>query len=60
MGHLQFESTAPEKAPLPITKTGYHSQFTAPQAVASFGSLVAFVLAWLDEKSETPAWRERE
>ena len=60
MGHLQVESIAPEKAPLPITETGYRSHFTAPMTVASFGGPVAFVLAWLDEESQTAAWRERE
>ena len=29
MGHLQVESTAPERTPLPITETGHRSHFTA-------------------------------
>jgi hypothetical protein len=60
MGHLQVESITPEKAPLPITETGYRSHFTTPQTVAALGGLVAFVLAWLDEEGETPVWRKRE
>jgi hypothetical protein len=40
--------------PLPITETGYRSHFTAPETAAPFGGPVAYVIAWLDEESETP------
>jgi hypothetical protein len=58
--HLQVESILPERVPLPITETGYRSHFTSPETVAALGGPVAFVIAWLDEESQKPAWRERE
>lgn len=58
--HLKIESILPKRVPLPITETGFRSHFTTPETVAALGDSVAFVLAWLDEESETPAWRKRE
>lgn len=58
--HLQVESILPERVQLPITETGYRSHFTSPATVAALGGPVAFVLAWLDEESQTPDWRKRD
>lgn len=56
--HLQLESVAPGRAPLPITETGYRSHFTHAATIDSFGGALAFVEAWLDEEACKPAWRE--
>lgn len=56
--HLQVESVTPDRAPLPITGTGYRSHFTHATTIDSFGGAVAFVEAWLDEEACKPAWRE--
>jgi len=55
--HLEIEAIAPERAPLPITETGYRSHFTSARAVVAMGGPVALVRTWLDEEAATPAWR---
>jgi hypothetical protein len=57
--HLEIESIVPERAPLPITETGYRSHFTSPEAVAAYGGPVAYVEAWLEMESQTPYWQRQ-
>jgi hypothetical protein len=54
--HLQIESINPEKAPLPITGTGYLSHFISPIALADAGGAVAFVTAWIERETKGKAW----
>lgn len=58
--HLEIESIAPERTPLPITGTGYRSHFTSPETIAAHGGPVAFVEAWLETESQAPGWRHEE
>lgn len=58
--HLEIESIDPERAPLPMTETGYRSHFTSPETVAACGGPVAFVEDWLEAESQAPDWRNRE
>jgi hypothetical protein len=56
--HLEILSIVPERAPLPITSTGYRSHFHQPGTIeAHGGDVVAQVIAWLDEEAAKPAWR---
>src|SRR5271163_3564573 len=55
--HLEIESIAPKRTPLPITETGYRSHFTSPDTVAAQGGPVAFVEAWIETESQAPEWR---
>lgn len=56
--HLEIRSIGPERAPLPITTTGYRSHFMQPGTVeAHGGDVVAQVIAWLDEEASKPEWR---
>lgn len=56
--HLEIESINPERAPLPITSTGYCSHFHPPGTIeAQGGDVVAQVTTWLDEEAAKPAWR---
>lgn len=57
--HLEIEAVAPERAPLPITETGYRSHFTTAHAVAAMGGPVALVRTWLDEEAASPAWQRQ-
>lgn len=57
--HLTVRAVQPDRAPLPFTETGYRSHFTTPDAVASAGGPVAYVLAWLDAEADTPAWKAK-
>ena len=57
--HLEIHSVRPERAPLPITGTGYRSHFMQPGTIEAHGSdVVAQVRAWLDEEAASPEWRE--
>ncbi|MGO9547292.1 MAG: hypothetical protein ACLPPF_21180 [Rhodomicrobium sp.] len=54
--HLQIESINPEKAPLPITDTGYLSHFISPLALVNAGGPVTFVTAWIERETRGKAW----
>lgn len=62
IAHLEIRSVAPERAPLPITETGYLSHFhecgTIEAVTASGGGgVVAQIIAYLDSAAEKPDWR---
>lgn len=58
IAHLEIESVAPARAPLPITETGYRSHFHQPNTVESRGGdVVAQVIAWLDDEAVSPEWK---
>lgn len=58
IAHLEIRSISPERAPLPITDTGYRSHFHPCGTVESRGGdVVAQVRAWLDEEATSPQWR---
>jgi hypothetical protein len=58
IAHLEVRSINPERAPLPITETGYRSHFHQPGTVEGLGgNVVAQVIAWLDEEAKSPEWR---
>lgn len=58
IAHLEIRSINPERAPLPISKTGYCSYFHQIGTVEELGGdVVAQVIAWLDEEAAKPAWR---
>lgn len=57
VAHIAIESITPERAPLPITETGYRSHFTSREIVAAYGGVVAFVETWLNEESKTSEWQ---
>lgn len=56
--HLAVHVVAPERAPLPITETGYRSHFLARGLVEEAGGPVAYVRAWLDEAAQEPEWKQ--
>ncbi len=56
--HLEIQSVKPERAPLPITGTGYLSHFMQPGTIAAHGGdVVAQVRAWLDEEATSEDWQ---
>lgn len=58
IAHLEIRSTSPERAPLPITETGYRSHFHPVGTVeAQGGDVVAQVIAWLDEEAVSAEWK---
>ena len=58
--HLQLRSIVPERAPLPVTETGYRSHFLAMGVVEAADGPVAYATAWLDAAASSPAWRDYE
>lgn len=57
--HVEVESIAPAKAPLPISETGYRSHFIAPLDLMSDGGPVTFVTAWLDGQARGTDWQKQ-
>lgn len=56
--HLELRSIRPERAPLPVTDTGYRSHFHLSGTMeAKGGDVVAQVIAWLDEEAAKPDWK---
>jgi hypothetical protein len=58
--HLEIEAVTPGRAVLPITDTGYRSQFLSRTLIEQAGGPVAYAKAWLDEAAKAPAWKRRE
>lgn len=59
MAHLEIRSIAPERAPLPITETGYRSHFihTADMELSAFDP-VAEVENWIEQEASSPKWKK--
>jgi hypothetical protein len=58
--HLQIETLDPQRAPLPITETGYRSHFIAKDVIDAAGGAEAYVLDWLNAASGKRGWAEQE
>jgi hypothetical protein len=58
--HFDIRTVEPDRAPIPITETGYRSHFDDPDRIVAAGGPVAFVLAWLDHAARDPDWKEHE
>ena len=58
--HIEVESVAPKKAPLPITETGYRSHFMSPLDLVNDGGPVTLVTAWLDREARGKDWQKRQ
>ncbi|NBA98558.1 hypothetical protein [Pseudomonas sp. R5(2019)] len=56
LSHLQI--SAAERAPLPISATGYVSHFERADNIEAEGGAVAYVQAWLEHAAQSPAWIE--
>lgn len=52
--HIELDSG--DKAPLPVTKTGYRSDHLPIGNVEAGGGAVAYVLAWLDHEAQRTGW----
>jgi len=55
IAHLEIISEG--SAPLPVTETGYKSQFLHPDHIVAKGSATAYAIAWLDEASQSKDWQ---
>ena len=60
LGRLEVRSLAPEREPLPITETGYLSQYVARNRMEETGKdPAALVLEWLDHEAQSPLWKAK-
>ena len=58
IAHLEIRSIKPERAPLPITETGYRSHFHPCGTIeANGGDVAEQVAAWLDQEAASPEWQ---
>ena len=60
LDHLEIRSLVPVREPLPITETGYLSQFYARNVIEEGGGAAALVLAWLDHYAQSPVWQAQQ
>ena len=59
ISHLEIRSILPEGAQLPITETGFKSQFFQPDSIELIdGSIVEKVVQWLDDMAQSKQWIE--
>lgn len=58
--HLTIESIAPEKAPFPLTETGYRSHFISAAELQEAGGAKSYVTAWLEQESRSEKWRRKD
>lgn len=57
MSHIEIRTITPEKAALPITKTGYKSHFTPTGNIDNYETPVAFVKEWLNYEAQSEDWK---
>ena len=60
LSHLTLESLMPERAPLPVTETGFRSRFPLATEVDAAGGPIAFARAWLDEEAKSKQWKAKQ
>lgn len=58
--HLTVETLEPQRAPLPITETGYRSHFMPKDIIDETDDPAAYVEAWLDDAACGKGWVEQE
>jgi hypothetical protein len=44
---------------LPVTETGYRSAFVPAEIIEDASAIEGYVLSWLDEAADDPAWHRR-
>lgn len=58
--HVEIESIAPARVPLPLTETGYRSHFIPGADLARFGSVRRFVEGWLETAAKAKDWLRKQ
>lgn len=59
MDHLQVKSVDPERAPLPITETGYKSIWIIGPRLEEFGGPEQYIRDYLTHEAKSPDWLAR-
>ena len=58
--HVEVRSVCPERAPLPITETGYKSLWVIDENLEQFSDAAAYVKLLLDEAAQSKDWQTAE
>jgi len=56
--HIEIHSE--NKAPFPISETGYKSHFLHVDGLQGHPNAVEYVLAWLEQEAKSKAWKAQE
>lgn len=59
LAQSHIELRVPTKEKLPVTETGYRSEYLRPGSIEECGSVEAFVLGWLDEMALSREWQQQ-
>ena len=57
MFHIEVRSLRPERAPLPITESGYRSIFITEPELAKQGGSLKYVTSYIDEEAKSKKWK---
>jgi hypothetical protein len=57
MFHIEVRSLCPERAPLPITESGYLSIFITESELAGKGGSLKCVTSYIEEKAKSKKWK---
>ncbi len=55
--HIEIRSVEPKNAPLPITETGYRSEFMNDSCIADIHDAVLYAVERLDDEARLPDWK---
>lgn len=58
--HLQIETLDPQRAPIPVSETGYLSRFVGKDVFPPETDPAAYVQDWLDQAATGKGWIEQE
>lgn len=57
LNRAHLELRVKDKEPIPVTETGYRSEFLEPGLVEEQGGPDAYTLAWLDYMAKSAEWK---
>ena len=59
MCHIEVRSIEPERAPLPISDTGYRSIWLQEPLLDEFGGALSYVTEFLEHESKSKQWEQQ-
>lgn len=57
VAHMEIVTVKPDRAPNPISETGYKSNFVCLNEIENAQELRHYVLAWLEEEAKGSRWQ---
>jgi len=59
MYHIEVSSIEPERAPLPISETGYRSIWLQEPQLEEFSGALAYVTEFLNHEAKSNEWKQQ-